>query len=334
MKKYIYFFKGILLFCLIISSIIVLYYFYYYNQRYEWYSLELKINWMFTISYFILFFYLLLFLINFQNYNKIFLVIILIGAPLWIILYFLELFKIEFGSLDWNIIREAVPIICFSIMSPGLTINFIRYIRYNSNQDIKGKVFRHYHIHEGFVGILFLVFAFFLWIIRNVMVQYEILRTELRIYLAIEMILLFLFLFSGSFLIFRDWRDIIKFKFIENRKRTYNSNISSIFHLNSPESAQFFKSPRVLLYPFGIFLNSFSVSLFIHGTDFFPVLIFHLNHETLVLIGVILCFIAGGMLGIDWYRVFAKFYPDLYQEFEQILNDLRKHDDSNGSSYK
>jgi len=313
---------------------IILYYFYYYNQRYEWYSLELQMNWMFTISYFILFFYLLLFLINFQNYNKIFLVIILIGAPLWIILYFLELFKIEFGFLDWNIIREAVPIICFSIMSPGLTINFIKYIRYNSNQDNKGKIFRHYHIHEGFVGILFAFFAFFLWIIRNIMVQYEILRTELRIYLAIEMILLFLFLFSGSFLIFRDWRDVIKFKFIENRKKNYNSNVSFIFHLNSPESSQFFKSPRVLLYPFGIFLNSISVSLFIHGTDFFPVMIFHLNHETLVLIGIILSFIAGGLLGIDWYRVFAKFYPDLYQEFEQILNDLRKNYNLNGSSDK
>ncbi|MFX0000970.1 MAG: hypothetical protein ACFE9Q_12280 [Candidatus Hodarchaeota archaeon] len=251
---------------------------------------------------------------------------------MWIILYFLEFFEIEFGSFNWYIIREAVPIICFSIMSPGLTINFIKYIRNNSNQDKKGRIFRNYHIHEGFAGILFVLFALFLWILRTVMVQYEILRKQLRIYLAIEMIIMFLFLFSGSFLIFRDWRDIIKLRFIERRDRINSNNESSVFCLKSSESTQFFNSPRVLLYPFGILLNSFSASLFIHGTDFFPVEIFHLSHETLVLIGFILCFIAGGILGIDWYRVFAKFYPNLYREFEQILNDLRKHHGLNETS--
>ncbi|MFW9902276.1 MAG: hypothetical protein ACFFDY_13500, partial [Candidatus Thorarchaeota archaeon] len=143
-------------------------------------------------------------------------------------------------------------------------------------------------------------------------------------FLAIEMIILFVFLFSGSFLIFRDWRDIIRFKFIEKQANIFSIEESAIFKINDPESTKFFSSPRILLYPFGIFLNSVSASLFIHGTNFISFKVFHLSHETLVFIGFILCFIAGALLGLDWYRVFAKIYPDIYLEFEQYLKDLKK----------
>ncbi|MFW9943290.1 MAG: hypothetical protein ACFFFT_19800, partial [Candidatus Thorarchaeota archaeon] len=68
-----------------------------------------------------------------------------------------------------------------------------------------------------------------------------------------------------------------------------------------------------------------AVNIFIHGTDFFPEEIFALNHETLVLIGIILSFFAGGIVGLDWYRLFAKIYPELCQNFEHVLDDLRKN---------
>lgn len=322
MKKYLLFFKKGILFSLIILSGVILFYFFYYNQQYEWNSTELQINWMYTISFFILFFYSISFLIDINFFFKIFLMIIILGTPLWIIIYILELFEFEPIFWNWYTIRELATILCISILSPGLTLSFIKYIKNNSNEDKKRKVSRKYHIHEGFIGIIFMMNALVLWIIRYIMIQHEILKNKLRIYLAIDMILLFLFLFSGSFLIFRDRRDFIKLKFIEKRKKDSYAKVSSIFNPINSESRKFFRSPRLLLYPFGIFLNSVSVSILIHGTDFLPEIVFHINHEVLVLIGVILCFIAGGMIGIDWYRVFAKLYPNLYQEFEQILNDL------------
>jgi len=292
MKMYlVVFFKNVILLCLIILSIFVIYYYLYYNENYDWDSFEVEVNAMITISYFIIFFFILLFLIDFKKFNIIFLVITISGVILWIIIYILELLGIEATPWNWYNIREVGTILSFSVFSPGVTLNIIRYIRYKSNQNKKKKIFKNYHFHEGFVGILFVIIALFLWLIRSFMIQYEIMRKQLRIFLAIEMIILFVFLFSGSFLIFRDWRDIIRFKFIEKQANIFNIEESAIFKINDPESTKFFSSPPILLYPFGIFLNSVSASLFIHGTNFISFKVFHLNHETLVVIGFILCFI-------------------------------------------
>ncbi|MFW9990385.1 MAG: hypothetical protein ACFFC3_17215, partial [Candidatus Odinarchaeota archaeon] len=185
---------------------------------------------------------------------------------------------------------------------------------------------RNYHIHEGFFGISFILIGIFFWIIRFIMIQYEILKYQLRIYLALDMILLFLFLFSGSFLMFRDWRDVFHLKFVEKRKNTESITHSSIFHPIDADSLDFFKFPKVMLYPFGILLSSYSVNLFIHGTDFLPEILFKMNHEIIVFIGIFFCLIAGMMIGIDWYRIFARLYPDIYQEFEKILKNLKNKD--------
>jgi len=324
MKKYLVVLKKAFLFCLVFLSIIVLYYFFFYNQQFESDSLELKINWMFTISYFIVFFYVLLFLIDLKNYNIIFLTLIIIGTPLWIIIYFLEFFNIMPSFWNWYTIGDSSAILCMSIVSHGLTLNFIKYIKNNSNQNKTRGIFQKYHIHEGFVGIIFTIIAGFLWIMRFIMIQHEILKKELRIYLAIEMILLFLFLFSGSFLIFRDWRDIANLKFVEKRKNDYNNKQSVVFNPITPESIKFFKSPKILLYPFGMLLSSLSLNLFIHGIDFLPEEIFKIKHEILILISVFLCFIAGSMLGMDWYRLFSRLYPKLYQELQKTLEGFKR----------
>jgi hypothetical protein len=179
-------------------------------------------------------------------------------------------------------------------------------------------------VHEGFVGIIFIIMAVMLWLIRLVMIQHEVLKKSLRIFLALDMILLFLFLFSGSFLVLRDRRDILRLKFIERRQNQSESKISPVFNEISQDSIRFFKSPRGLYYPFGILLNSFALNMFIHSNDFLPKEIFDLNHETIVLIGFVLCFVAGGLIGIDWYRLFSKLYPELYEELEQILVELQK----------
>ncbi|MFW9939846.1 MAG: hypothetical protein ACFFFT_02305 [Candidatus Thorarchaeota archaeon] len=279
---------------------------------------------MITILFFIIFFYILFFLVDSKAYNIIFGFIVSFGTLLWIVVYLLEFYKVEFGLWNLDTIRNSAAILCFSILSPGFTLYIIKFIKNNSNPNRKWKIIKNYHVHEGLIGILFVVIAFLLWAIRFLMVQHEVFKKKLRIFLAIDMVLLFLFLFSGSFLILRDRRDIVRLKLIEKRKKQSGIIISSTFNQISQDSIRFFKSPKGLFYPFGILLNCLAVNLFIHGTDFLPKEIFHLDHETIVLIGFILCFLAGGLVGFDWLRLFSKLYPELYQELELILDDLEK----------
>jgi len=324
MKNYYLFFKILLLTGLIVLSIFILYNFFYYNQKYSPDSIQVSISWMVTISYHILFFYLLLFLIDIKIYQTIFIIIVVFGAPAWVIIYALETFISGFWFPILTIIRHLSAILCFSILSPGLTLLIIKYIKNNSNTTKSRRIFHNYHIHEDIVGIFFIIIALILLIIRYKLIEYEIFRTNLRIFLAIDMILLYLFLFFGSFLIFRDWRDLIKFKFIEKREHVYTNYPSSVFNPVTSDSIKFFKSPKILLYPFGILLSSIAVNIFIHGNDFLPEEIFSLNHETLVMMGIILSFFGGVIVGLDWYRLFAKMYPDLYRNFELVLENLRK----------
>ncbi|MFX1345304.1 MAG: hypothetical protein ACFFAI_09360 [Promethearchaeota archaeon] len=279
---------------------------------------------MITILFFIIFFYILFFLVDSKAYNIIFGFIISFGTFLWISIYLLEFYKVEFGLWNLDTIRNSAAILCFSILSPGFTLYIIKFIKNNSNPNRKWKIIKNYHVHEGFIGILFVIIAFLLWVIRFLMVQHEVFKKKLRLFLAIDMVLLFLFLFSGSFLILRDRRDIVRLKLIEKRKEQSGIIISSTFNQISQDSIRFFKSPKGFFYPFGILLNCLAVNLFIHGTDFLPKEIFHLDHETIVLIGFILCFLAGGLVGFDWLRLFSKLYPELYQELELILDDLEK----------
>ncbi|MFX1378637.1 MAG: hypothetical protein ACFFA4_06050 [Promethearchaeota archaeon] len=280
---------------------------------------------MSTISFFILVFYIAFFLVNIKLYLIIFIFISIFGGLTWIIIYILETFFGGWWFPILTILRHLSAILCFSVLSPGLILSLMHYIKNNSNKKESRKIFHNYRIHEGFVGIIFIIIAFVLLILRYNLVKYEIFRTSLRIYLAIDMILLYLFLFFGSFLVLRDRRDIITLKLIEKREIPSNNYNSGIFNPVTSDSLKFFKSPKVLLYPMGILLNSIAANLFIHGTDFLPEEIFSLNHETLVMIGIILNFIAGGMLGLDWYRLFGRIYPELYQEFEHILDNLRKN---------
>lgn len=324
-KNYYLIFKILVLTCVICLCGFILYSFFYNNLYYPTESLVVSISWMITISNFILFFYVLIFLINFRTYIIIFSIVAILGTPAWIIIYALETFIVGFWFPFLTIIRHLSAILCFSILSPGLTLIVINYIKNNSNRFQSRKLFHNYHIHEGFVGIISILISIILIITRYALIQYEVFRQELRIFLAIDMVLLYLFLFFGSFLIFRDWRDLVQFKIIQKRELVDTIYSSSTFYPLTSDSVNFFKSPKIILYPFGILLSSIAVNIFIHGTDFFPEELFTLNHETLVLIGIILSFFAGGIVGLDWYRLFAKLYPELYQNFEQVLENLRKN---------
>jgi len=323
MKKTFFILKLVSIFFLLICSLIVLYYFFYYSQNYDWQSIALRINWMITIFFFMIFFYILFFLTNFKLFNILFATTITLGVIIWMIIYLLDLLKIELSFWDWYILRDFTTILSICILSPGVILNQIKYIKNHSNQNKKGKVFRNFHVHEGFVGILFVILAIILMISFYIFIQYKIMNNELKIILAITMILLYLFLFSGSFLIFRDKRDLINLKFIEKRNSIIKDDISIVFNPITQDSIQFFKSPRLILYPLGLLLNSFSLNMLIHGTDFLLEEIFKLKYEVVVFLGFIFCFIGSALMGIDWYRLFGKIYPIEYQEIEKILNELR-----------
>ncbi|MFX0022902.1 MAG: hypothetical protein ACFE9S_11305 [Candidatus Hermodarchaeota archaeon] len=270
-----------------------------------------------------MFFYILIFIFDIKTYIIIFSIVVIFGTPAWIIIYALETFISGFWLPILTIIRHLSAILSFSILSPGLTLIVINFIKNNSNRGHSRKLLHNYHIHEGFLGIIFILISTLLIIIRYTLVQYEVFREELRIFLAIDMVLLYLFLFFGSFLIFRDWRDLVRLKIIQKREIADKNYSSATFYPITPDSIKFFKFPKILLYPFGVLLSSIAVNIFIHGTDFFPEELFMLNHETLVLIGIMLSFFSGGLVGLDWYRLFAKIYPELYQEFEHVLDNLR-----------
>ena len=322
MKKYLLFLKAVIILSLVIFSLIVTYFYFYLYPRYTWESIELSVNRFITIINFMIFFYILLVLINFNTYNRIFGITITIGILTWIGIYLLEFFKIKPDFWVWSGVRDFAALISLSILAPGLTLNIIKFIKNNSNKNRKRKVFRENHVHEGFVGILFFIFGVSLLIVRYLLMEYEVFRKRLRIFLALDMILMYLFLFSGSFLIFRDRRDIVRLKFIEKRDISKDIHNSSVFSPITRDSVHFFTPPRIIYYPFGILINSFSVNFLIHSTDLLSVKIFGLSEETIVLIGFFLGIVAGFMIGLDWYRLFAKLYPELYNEIEEILNEF------------
>lgn len=323
MKKYLLFIKAGIILSIFTVSLIVTYFYFYFYPRYRWESIQLSVNRFITIINFMIFFCILLVLINFNTYNRIFGITITIGVLTWIGIYLLEFFKMKPDLWMWSGVRDFAVIISLSILAPGLTLNIIKFIKNNSNKNRKRKVFRENHMHEGFVGILFFIFGVSLLMVRYLLIQYEVFTKRLRIILALDMILMYLFAFSGSFLIFRDWRDIVRLKFIEKRDRSKDIHNSSVFSPITRDSVPFFTPPRILYYPFGILINSFSVNFLIHGTDLLGVKIFGISEETIVRIGFFLCIVAGFMIGLDWYRLFAKLYPDLYDEIEEILKELK-----------
>ena len=111
--------------------------------------------------FFIIFFYILFFLIDNKVYNIIFGFVILFGTLLWIGIYFLEFYKIEFDFWNLTALRNSAAILCISILSPGYTLYIIKFIKNNSNPNRKWKIIKNYHVHEGFTGILFVMIAFF-----------------------------------------------------------------------------------------------------------------------------------------------------------------------------
>lgn len=299
----------------------------YLNSKeiYFWYSYEIKYYRMLAILSFNIFFLVLMFLINIKLYRQIWRIILICSIITWSIIYILQLAKIPINSRNfWNI-WDLIMFLTYSIIGPGLILYTIHYIEKKSAKFEDARLFGKYHIHEGLVGIIFIILAIIFYIIRSIMTADPIFYNELVLLLGAVQIFLFAFLLFGNFLIIRDWRDVIHFKFIEKKdKRGHDINDVSVFSLIQKEDIPFFEISRVPIYPLGLFLTSISINAIVYGSDFLPKNIFNLDYQSVILLGFVLGFIAGGILGMDWVRIFRKFCPEQYQELKLALDKLKE----------
>ncbi len=57
-------------------------------------------------------------------------------------------------------------------------------------------------------------------------------------------------------------------------------------------------------------------------TLMFPRELFNLELENVILFGIACCFMGAGIIGLDWYNLFAKIYPDKYEAIERKITNL------------
>ncbi len=243
----------------------------------------------------------------------------------WIIAYVLGL--IPLSRFFWDF-WELITLISFSMIAPGLIVYIAYDIKKITAKFEAATILGRYHLHEGFVGLIFLIIGFFLLLLRPslLFLSHPYYRRSSLILLFVQ-ILSFIFLLLGSFFFFRDWRDIIHLNFIEIKLKAQN-NLEKVqnrvFKHLTKEDLHFFKVPKLIIYPLGMLLTIISVNMIIYGIDFLPYQIFNIDDELVIQLGYLLCFIAGGLIGIDWYRIFKIFYPQDYEIIEKEIINLKE----------
>ena len=314
---------------LFIFSYIAIIFYIHAKQIYPSESFDLAVSRIIMIVFFNLFLYSLIFIIDITYYRRIFLIILIIITAIWLIeLITWAYFDLTPISLQYGTFWEVILLLSFSLIGQGLIIYILSYIRKNSAKYSEAKVFGKYHIHEGFIGILFIVISLFLFILRSsLLFLNDVLWKRYYIILWLVEIFLFIFLYLGGFLFFRDWHDILKFKFIEKIKASnelsQTDKLSASIRITQKD-LHFYEFPKLIYYPFGILLTIFALNALVYGTDFLPMEVFNLETESIIRLGYLICFIAGGMIGRDWLRLFRKVYPNPYEEIKKIINKLKK----------
>ncbi|MFX1338844.1 MAG: hypothetical protein ACFFDK_09565 [Promethearchaeota archaeon] len=243
---------------------------------------------------------------------------------MWIVVYVLGL--IPASGFFWNF-WEIITLISFSMIAPGLIIYIVYDIKKITSKFEASTILGKFHLHEGFVGIIFLIIGFFLLRLRSALLFLsDPFYRRLSLILLFVQILSFIFIYLGSFFFFRDWRDIIHLKFIEIKSKIENNfqrSQSLVFNNITKEDLHFFKTSKLIIHPLGMILTIFSVNMVIYGTDFLPYQIFNIADESIIQLGYLFCFIAGALIGIDWLRVFKIFYPRAYEEIEKEISRLK-----------
>ncbi len=312
----------IILILFFLSSLTLVYYFFSYNLN----PFELNINRIIILILFNLVFYILVFLIDINYFKQIYKIVLLIIISQWIFEFSFRIFNLNPCSYYYRL-WELNILLTFSILTPGLLLFIIYYIIMKTAKHNNAGI-RKYHIHEGFVGVIFTIIAIILLILRGFLVLYGRFSGYFKILLAINQIILFFFMFFGSFLIFRDWHDIVRFKFIETKKNESNNidqdSQTSIFNHVTHANINFFEIPKLTTYPFGMLLTILGTYIIGIASGFVFKGIFSIYNEDIIYFGYLCVFLSGGLIGRDWLRVFKKISPNHYQEIEFAVNNLKK----------
>ena len=294
-----------------------------YQQIYEWYSYELTVMRATSLILLNLYFFILVLIIKMSIFKKLYLILIIFGIFAWNLSHFHSILELNLLSDTIDDFLEIILFISTSIVSPGLLIVIVYYIKKYTSK-FEGNFIGKYHLHEGLFGIIFFGVGLLLFAIRAYISQFDIFLREFKVYLAIIMILLYFLLFFGGFFILRDFNDIIHLKFIKKihpsqKKPAQNG---SIYNSMTYENISFFKRSKLYLFPIGIILTGFSFSMVIFSTKFIPKDV--LSSGETINLGYMLSFIAGALIGYDWVRVFKQFYPNQYEEIELKILELQK----------
>ena len=294
------------------------------KQVLEWYSYELTIARGISIGLINTLFYGIVLVINIRSYRIIFFSLAFFGIVAWNISYLNE--NLDLGLLSNNSkdFLEIVLFISTAVIAPGLVV-FIAYYIKKFTSKFEGNFIGKYHLHEGFFGIILVGLAIFLFISRTMVRQFEVFLNELKVILAIIMILLYFVLFFGGFFIFRDIKDVIHLNFIKKMEKPHvkEEQHSRIFSSITQDNLSFFKVSMLPIFPIGIFITSMSFSMVIYGTKFIPREL--LSSELIVNYGYLFSLLAGSIIGFDWVRIFKWFYPKYYGDIEQRIIELKKY---------
>lgn len=300
----------------------------YLDARVNYYQFidQIQIASMYAILFIDLLFFTLLFLIDFKIYKLVLKFILILAINLWGFVHFQNYFKdriIPLPTSFW-LFWDVLIMITYAFLASGIVLYAIHHIRHSTEKYEDNKLFGAYHVHEGFFGVILTIGGILLWILREMLQEIEIFKKDLEIVIAFMGYVLFGFLYVGGFLIFRDWHDVMHLKFLEKKDSREKNNETSIFSRIFQEDVHFFEMPKVSIYPIGIVLTLFSISALVYRNNFLPETIFYLNGNIILIIGYILSFIAGALIGKDWLRVFRRYYLDEYQEIKARLDFLRE----------
>ncbi len=264
---------------------------------------------------------ILLFMIKISIYRKAFLFFVIFGSIAWNVIHLQNTLDVELVSESLINFQEVIFFISTAIVAPGIVLFIVHYIK-KITVKFEGNFIGKYHLHESFISIILIGLGIIFYIIRLNMIQLEIFWKEYKIYLAIIMIFLYFFIYFGGFFAFRDFHDLIRLKFLEkvNKPTERQDATSSAFNSITKDDLHFFRLPKLNIFPIGLLITSISFLMVIHGNDFLPKEF--LTHEFIINLGYFLGFWAGVIIGIDWLRIFKRFYPSHYRELEQKIIEL------------
>ncbi len=256
-------------------------------------------------------------------YKQILAYLLMFVVIIWFLVLYFNLASLSNRFWDY---WEIVIFITSSMISPGIVVYIIHYIKKSTSRFEESNIFGIYHLHEGFIGIIFIILAIlFLWLRSILLFIAGPYFMRYSIILLLTQILSFLLLYLGSFFFFRDWDDIIQLHFVEKKENSEKIKKiqTTVFNHIDQADLHFFEYPKIIIYPIGILLTIFSLNTIIYGTAFLPLDKINIKNEFVIYLGYFISFIAGGIIGRDWFRIFKKFYPEAYQEIENIINKVK-----------